>query len=212
MDPDAARALDGSGLRSERRILPDVDLISAIFSAFGLSASAGLNAYIPLLVLGGLNRWTSLIDLAEPYSLVSNVWVLSVIGVLALVEVLADNLPVVNHINDGIQTFIRPVAGAVAFAASTDAASVNPVLAVIAGLLVAGSVHTTKAVVVRPAVTVTTAGLGNTPVSVTEDILSASVSFIAIALPILIGIGILVFGWPIIRWVLRKRRKAATPG
>lgn len=185
-----------------------MDLISSILSAFGLSASAGLNAYIPMLVLGILNRWTSFIDLAEPYDLVSNGWVLGTLGVLALVETLADNLPVVNHVNDAIQTFVRPVAGAIAFAASTNAADVHPALAVVAGLLVAGSVHTTKATVVRPAVTATTGGLANTPVSITEDIVSASVSFVAIALPILIGIGILVFGWPIARWIVRRRARA----
>lgn len=184
-----------------------MEWVSAIFSAFGLSASAGLNAYIPLLMVGLLNRFTNWLDLSDPYALLSNTWVLAVLGVLTLIEVLADNIPVVNHINDAIQTFVRPVAGAIVAAASSDAASVNPVLAVVAGLLVAGSVHATKSVVVRPAVNVSTAGLGNTPVSVTEDVLAASVSFLAVLIPIVIGILLIVVVAPAVIWWIRRRRR-----
>lgn len=186
-----------------------MDLISSIFSAFGLSASAGLNAYIPLLVMGLLNRFTTLVDLADPYAAISDGWALGTLGVLIVIEVLADNFPVVNHANDAIQTFIRPAAGALVFAASTDVANVHPALAVVAGLLVAGSVHATKALVVRPAVTATTGGLGNTPVSVTEDFVSASVSFFSILIPIVVGILLIVTVGPLVWWRLRRRRRAA---
>lgn len=188
-----------------------MDLVSSIFSAFGLSASAGLNAYIPLMVMGLLNRFTSLIDLDDPYSAISSGWALGTLGVLIVIEVLADNFPIVNHFNDAVQTVIRPAAGAVVFAASTDVADVNPALAVVAGLLVAGSVHATKALVVRPAVTATTGGLGNTPVSVTEDIVAASVSFFSILIPILVGILLLIVVGPFILWRMRRRAQSASP-
>lgn len=186
-----------------------MDLISSIFSAFGLSASAGLNAYIPLMVMGLLNRYTSWIDLAEPYSAISDGWALGTLGVLITIEVLADNFPVVNHFNDVVQTAVRPAAGAVVFAASTDVANVHPALAIVAGLLVAGSVHATKSLVVRPAVTATTGGLGNTPVSITEDIVSASVSFFSILIPIVVGVLLIVTVGPFLWWRLRRRRAAA---
>ncbi|MDH3193614.1 MAG: DUF4126 domain-containing protein [Acidimicrobiia bacterium] len=186
-----------------------MDLISSIFSGFGLSASAGLNAYIPLLMLGILNRYTGLVDLAEPYSAISSGWALGTLGVLVVIEVFADNVPLVNHVNDAIQTVVRPAAGALVFAASTDVADVNPALAIVAGLLVAGSVHATKAVVVRPAVTATTGGLGNTPVSVTEDFLSASVSFLSILIPIIVGLFLVITVGPIAWWRLRRRRQTA---
>lgn len=186
-----------------------MDIVAALFSALGLSASAGLNAYIPLFVMGLVNRFTGLIELSAPYDIVSNWWVLGTLVVLIVIEVFADNAPVVNHVNDLIQTFIRPSAGALAFAASTDGIQMNPVLAVVIGLFVAGSVHTTKAVVVRPAVTATTGGLANPPVSIAEDVISASISFLALAIPILIGVLILAFGYPIVRWVVRLRRRKA---
>ena len=79
-------------------------------------------------MVGLLNRFTSLIDLGEPYNLLSNTWVLGTIGVLIVIETPADNVPAINHVNDLIQTFIRPVAGAIMFAASaSDVESINPI-------------------------------------------------------------------------------------
>lgn len=89
-----------------------------ILSAFGLSASAGLNAYIPLLIVALLARFTNLIHLSEPWNALTSWWVIGLLVVLSLVEFFADKIPAVNHANDLIQTFIRPVAGAILFAAS----------------------------------------------------------------------------------------------
>jgi hypothetical protein len=75
-----------------------------IFSAFGLSASAGLNAYIPLLVVALLGRFTNLITLAPPWNTLENWWVIGILVVLSLVEFFADKIPAINHINDVIQT------------------------------------------------------------------------------------------------------------
>jgi hypothetical protein len=165
-----------------------MDLLTGIFTAFGLSASAGLNAYIPLLIVGLLGRYTDLLTLAKPWDTLSNAWIILLLCVLIIIEMLADMTPVVNHINDVIQTVIRPAAGAIAFAASANVVTdVSPVLALAAGLLVAGTVHLTKAGVVRPAVTAATGGTGNVPVSIAEDVTSTVLSIVAIVLPILIG-------------------------
>ena len=178
-----------------------MDFITSIFSGFGLSASAGLNAYIPMMVVGLLNRFTSLIDLDEPYALLSNTWVLSTIGGLIVIEAFADNVPAINHLNDAIQTFIRPVAGAIMFAASaSEVGSINQVLALIAGLFVAGTVHATKSVVVRPAVNVATAGVGNTPVSIAEDVFAVGVSVLAVVLPLAVGLVLIGAVIMFLRW------------
>ena len=109
-----------------------MDLLLGIFTAFGLSASAGLNAYIPLLVVGVVAHYTDWISLNSPWDLLANPWVLIVLGILVIIEMLADKIPVVNHINDVIQTFVRPTAGAIAFAASAKVITdVHPVLALI---------------------------------------------------------------------------------
>ena len=118
---------------------------------------------------------------------------------------LADKIPAVNHINDLIQTFIRPAAGAVAFAASTNVIhSVNPVLALACGLLVAGSIHLAKSAAVRPLVTATTAGAGNVPVSVAEDVLSTVVSFLSVLLPLAIAVFAVILILFLLWWWARR--------
>ncbi len=184
-----------------------MDVLLGIFSAFGLSASAGLNAYIPLLVVGVLAHYTDLIHLSSPWDLLANPYILIMLGLLLIIEMLADKVPVVNHINDGIQTFVRPAAGAIAFAASTDVIhGINPVLAMACGLLVAGSVHLAKSAAVRPIVTATTGGAGNVPVSVAEDVTSTAVSFISVLVPLAAVVVVAVLILLVIWWWLRRRR------
>lgn len=182
-----------------------MDLLTGIFSAFGLSASAGLNAYIPLLVVALLSRFTNWISLSEPWDVLESPWIIGLLLLLSLIEFFADKFPAVNHVNDAIQTFVRPAAGAIAFAASAQVITdVHPVLSIAAGLLVAGSVHTVKSVFVRPVVTATTGGAGNIPVSILEDVVSAIVSILSVLIPILIALIVfLLVVWLI--WRLWRR-------
>jgi hypothetical protein len=176
-----------------------------IFTAFGLSASAGLNAYIPLLIVALLARFTPIIQLNTPWDALESWWTIGILLVLATIEFFADKVPAVNHINDVIQTFIRPTAGAVLFAASTSVVSdLNPVLAVILGLLVAGSVHAVKAGALRPAVTATTGGVGNIPVSIAEDIISTLLSVIAAIMPVIIAVVLVLLTALIVWWTWRR--------
>ena len=187
-----------------------MELLLGIFTAFGLSASAGLNAYIPLLVVGVIAHYfPNTLNLATPFDLLANPWILILLGVLVIIEMIADKVPAVNHINDLVQTIIRPVAGAIAFAASANVITdINPVLALACGLLVAGSVHTVKAAAVRPAVTATTAGAGNVPVSIAEDILATITSVLAVIIPLIAGTLLIIFLVLVLWWWASKRQKA----
>jgi hypothetical protein len=157
-----------------------------IISAFGLSASTGLNAYIPLLVVSLLARYTTLIKLNSPWDAMTSWWVIGVLIFLSVIEFFADKIPAVNHVNDIIQTFVRPTAGAIVFAASaSNLTHVNPVLALVAGLLVSGGVHAVKSLAIRPIVTATTGGAGNIPVSIAEDATSTAVSVLSILVPVI---------------------------
>jgi len=179
-----------------------------ILTAFGLSASAGLNAYIPLLVVALLAKFTNLFQLSEPWNALESWWMIGALCMLALVEFFADKIPAVNHINDLIQTLIRPTAGAILFAASTSLVSdLEPVLSLILGLFVAGSIHAVKTMAVRPAVTATTGGAGNVPVSIAEDIISTILSVIAAVMPVIIAT-ILVLATALIVWWIWRRINA----
>ncbi len=176
-----------------------------IFSAFGLSASAGLNAYIPLLVVALLGKFTHLITLNSPWDTLESWWVIGVLVILSVVEFFADKVPAINHINDIIQTVIRPIAGAIVFAASAQIISdVHPVLAMVMGLFVAGAVHTVKSLAVRPAITATTGGAGNIPASIAEDVLSTILSIIAAVTPVLIAVLLVLGGALLIWWIWRR--------
>ncbi len=188
-----------------------MELLTGIFTAFGLSASAGLNAYIPLLIVGLLARYTDLLQLSKPWDTLANPWIILLLCALVIIEMLADKVPAVNHINDLIQTLIRPTAGAIAFAASANVVTdVSPVLAMGAGLLVAGTVHVAKAGVLRPIVTATTGGTANTPVSIAEDVTSTLLSLISIIIPILVGTLIIVAAAFLFYWLYRRSERQTT--
>ncbi len=176
-----------------------------VFSGFGLSASAGLNAYIPLLVTALLAKFTNLIQLEEPWDALTSWWIIGLLIVLTLVETVLDKIPVVNHVNDVVQSLVRPTAGAILFAASANVITdIHPVLSLALGLLISGSVNLVKSAAIRPAVAAGTAGVGNVPVSIMEDVTSTSVSILAIATPVAVAAIIIFFiGWIIWRFVIR---------
>lgn len=185
-----------------------MEILLGIFSAFGLSASAGLNAYIPLLVVGVIAHYTDWITLNTPWDLLANPWILILLGILVIIEMLADKFPAVNHVNDAIQTFVRPAAGAIAFAASAKVITdVNPLLALASGLLIAGSVHVVKSVAVRPAVTAVSGGAGNIPVSIAEDFLATIISILAIIIPVVVAVFVVVSFAVVLWWWWRRTEK-----
>jgi hypothetical protein len=183
--------------------------IVGVFTSFGLSTSAGLNAYLPLLIVALVARFTDWIELNESFQTLTSWWVIGLLVILLLVEILADKIPVVDSANDVIQTVVRPTAGAVLFAANANAISdIHPILAMLCGLLISGSVHIAKASA-RPVVTAASAGTANPIVSTGEDLLSAATAFLSILLPVLLAIVLLlaasIIGWWL--WSIRRRRE-----
>jgi len=182
--------------------------IAGMSAAFGLASSAGLNAYIPLLIVALAARFplgTPLLRLSAPYDILGSWWAIGLLAVLLAVEVLVDKIPAVDTVNDLVQTFVRPAAGAVLFAANAEVITdIHPALALGAGLLVAGGVHVAKGTV-RPAITATTAGTGNWLVSTLEDILAIFMSIMAVVLPIVAGLAFI--GLATLLFVLYRRRR-----
>lgn len=190
-----------------------MDTATQILAGFGLAGAAGLNAWLPLLIVGLAARFTNLITLHEPYSLLSEPLVLLILAILLGVEIFADKIPAVDSVNDVIHTLIRPAAGAVLFAANANAVSdMPPVVALVLGLLAAGGVHAVKATT-RPVITATTGGLLNPLVSIIEDVVAAVVTILALIAPILaiIVFAVFVLGmWRLLRAF--RRRLAARAG
>jgi hypothetical protein len=186
-----------------------IEALSHIATSFGLAGSAGLNAYLPLLIVALTARFTSLLTLKPPFDVLTDNVVIAVIVVLLLIETLVDKIPAVDTLNDTIQTFVRPAAGAILFAANANAiGDLNPVLALVCGLILAGGVHAVKATA-RPVVTAVSGGIANPVVSAAEDAVSATVTVTAILAPLLGVLLMLVFLALFILWRRRRRQPRA---
>lgn len=183
----------------------------------GLASAAGLNAYIPLLAIGLLDRYTSLITLPSGWNWLSNGWVLLILAVLLAVELVADKVPVLDSANDVVQTVVRPTAGGLAFGAGSASETVtvsDPAgffqsgqwVPIVVGIFMALGVHGVKATA-RPIINTFTLGFGAPVISTAEDATSVTLSVVAIIIPILVVLFIVFFIW-FAWWVLSRRRRA----
>ncbi|WP_432986422.1 DUF4126 domain-containing protein [Dactylosporangium sp. CA-233914] len=192
-------------------------------TGLGLATSAGLNAYIPLLAIGVLARYTDLITLPSNWAWMENGWTLTIVAVLLAIEFVADKVPMLDHVNDVIQTFIRPTAGGLAFGAASSSETVTVTdpgsfftshqwIPIVVGGAVSLGVHGMKAVS-RPVINATTVGFGAPIVSTIEDVVSVLLSIVAIVLPVVVLLFLLLlflsFGWLMRRRKRRKNEKAA---
>jgi hypothetical protein len=185
---------------------------TAILTGIGLAAPAGLNAYIPLLALALADRATSRVTLSAPYDILSSNLGIAILIILLTVEVAVDKVPGVDHINDIIQSFVRPAAGAIAAVAATGGvATINPAIMVLVGVILAGSVNAVK-VTTRPAVTVGTAGIFNPIVSLAEDAVAILASIVAIFFPVLVILFLALFAVSSILLLRRVRRVRSGDG
>jgi hypothetical protein len=176
-----------------------------LLTALGLSIPAGLNAYIPLLVVA-VSQHFEWLQLKAPFDVLGEWWMIAVIAVLLVIELVADKIPAVDSVNDVIQSFVRPAAGGiVAVAAAGSAVDVSPWLLVLAGVLLAGGVHAVKATA-RPALNVTTAGVGTPAVSAAEDAGALALSVLAIVAPVIVMF--VAAGVVYSLWRLWRRRRA----
>lgn len=162
----------------------------SIMTAMSLAGAAGLNAYIPLLVFGLLARYTDLVDLPPEWLWLTHPVLLGVVAALLVVELVADKIPVVDSVNDVIQTVVRPTSGGIVFASGLGAAEVVDGrteinwAAVIVGVLIALAIHLLKSTA-RPVVNASTAGVGAPVLSTVEDTTSLTVTLLALLAPVI---------------------------
>jgi len=185
----------------------------AALTGMGLSAAAGLNAYIPFLIVALVARFTDVITLPATYAWIESWWAIGIGAVLLLSEVVLDKIPAVDSVNDAVQTFIRPAMGGLVFAATAAAADLDssawmtahPWVGVVLGVVVSGLVHTGK-VAARPVVNMGTAGFGAPVVSTAEDGASVGLSLAALFAPLVCLVALILLAWVLIAGSLRVRR------
>ncbi|MDQ0725115.1 DUF4126 domain-containing protein [Microbacterium sp. W4I20] len=185
-----------------------------------LAAAAGLNAWMPLFLLGLADRLLPAMSLPAGWSWLSGDIALWLLGALLALEIVADKVPALDSINDVVQSVIRPAAGGVAFGAGSGAQTIavddpstfftdNTWVPVVAGIVIALVVHVLKAGA-RLAANATTGGLAAPVLSTAEDGASFALAAAAIIVPVLAGIlllGLIVVAIVIARRSARRRRE-----
>lgn len=187
-----------------------------LLTGTGLALAAGLNAWIPLVVIGALDRFTGLVELPPQWAWLSNEWVLLILVVLLIVEFIADKVPGLDSMNDIVQTVVRPTAGGLAFGSgvgATTAAVTDPEaffssqqwVPIAVGVVLALLVHLAKSMA-RPVINGMTAGVGAPVTSTAEDAGSFALAFAAILAPVLVVFGIIAIVVLVI--IVARRRRA----
>jgi hypothetical protein len=168
-----------------------------------LAAAAGLNAFLPILGLALADRFTKYVDLPQPYSIISSVAGIAILLMLVTIDLIADKVPRIDHLNDLINSPIRPAAGMfLMMAAVSGKNEVHEVVAMFVGLLVAGAVHVYKSIS-RTRITLATNGLANPMVSLVEDGIVGMTTLLAIVAPWL-GLAFAIPAGIGLGWVYRK--------
>lgn len=193
----------------------------ATLTGLGLSSAAGLNAYVPLLLVGLIARYTELLPLGAAWTWLEHPLTLIILVVLLVVEFAADKFPALDSVNDVVQTLVRPTSGGITFGAGASTVQWTEITGqasgavadaggpswgpVVAGVLIALAFHLVKALA-RPVLNAMSLGLAAPVVSFAEDVVSFLTSLLAILLPVLI---LIVFPFMVLAgvWVVRRRRR-----
>ncbi|MFF2270646.1 DUF4126 domain-containing protein [Agromyces sp. NPDC058136] len=187
-----------------------------LLTGTGLALAAGLNAWIPLVILGALDRFTGLVELPTAWAWLANEWVLLILVVLLVVEFVADKIPGLDSVNDLVQTVVRPTAGGLAFSSGIGSETVavtdpetffasSQWVPIAVGVGLALLVHLAKAAA-RPVINTATAGVGAPIASAVEDAGSFTLAFAAILAPVLVILGIVLLAIAVVLVVRRRRR------
>jgi len=186
--------------------------IASVFAAVGLSAAAGLNAYLPLLMGAVLER-LDVVDLGDPFGALSSNAGIAVLAVLLAADLVGDKIPGIDHLLHMAGIVIHPVAGAMLFVGQTGVDTGIPAaVAAVLGAATAETLHGARASV-RPASTASTAGIGNPFLSLGEDVTSLALTILAFALPLLALLLALALIAGVVGLAGRFRRRGrGTPG
>ena len=180
----------------------------ALLAAIGFAA--GLNLYATVAVLGLLARFGHLpLPLPPGLQLLQGWPVILASGVLFGVEFFADKIPAFDLIWNALHTFIRvPVAGLLAYRATSQLSPEHQLLAALLGAGVALIAHGGKTAA-RAAVTPSPEPVSNISLSLGEDVLAIGLTWMATRHPYIAGtlaIGLTVMIILLARWVIRSMR------
>ena len=165
-----------------------VEWVPAIALAIALAATAGIRAWLPLLLAGLLMRG-GFLELGASFAFLASTRALVVLAVASVLEILGDKIPAVDHALDTLGTPLKLAAGALLAAAAFGTVS-DPLTATLLGVAVGAPTalvpHAAKSLL-RVASTAVTGGLANPVLSFLEDALTVAVFALAVLVPIAVA-------------------------
>ena len=182
--------------------------ILPILLGLGLSASTGLNTFLPLLLLSAAARFhIAGIELGTRFEWLTSDAAMITLIIACVLEIIGDKIPAVDHFLDTAGTVIRPIAGTIV--AASVFTNVDPMVATILGVIIGAptsfGLHSLKAGT-RVASSATTFGCANPVLSLIEDLISLSLSLLSIFVPLLVPLALALLVWVLWRLVQRIRR------
>jgi hypothetical protein len=186
------------------------EALPAVAMAIALAACAGLRAWLPLLLAGGLAR-AGWLELGESFRFLASDQALILFGIATLLEIAADKIPALDHALDAVSTVLRPAAGAL-LAASVLGRWSDPLTALALGIVVGAPSslvpHAAKSTL-RAASTALTAGLANPVLSFLEDALAVVMFVLAVLVPAVVLLALTLTLFLLLRRLLRRPARAA---
>jgi len=172
--------------------MSNFDLPLSIVLGVGLAAATGFRVFLPMLIVSGA-AYTGHLPLADSFAWLGTTSALTMLGVAAIVEILAYYVPGVDNLLDSLATPAALVAGTIVSAAvMTDVPPmVKWTAAVIAGGGVAGLTQGATAML-RAKSTILTGGIGNAVIATAELGGALLVTLLALAAP-LAALGVVIF-------------------
>lgn len=159
----------------------------------GLSFAAGINLYATVAILGLTARY-DWVALPPQFEIFDNDLVIIGALVLYAIEFLADKIPWVDTLWDGVHTLIRPLGGALVAVATIGEASptIAAIVAILGGTFAAGS-HFAKAGT-RAVANTSPEPFSNVALSLVEDAFVVVLGILAFTLPLVaLGVAVVLF-------------------
>ncbi|GAK99835.1 hypothetical protein JCM19314_1020 [Nonlabens ulvanivorans] len=165
-------------------ITSNFEIFVSICLGIGLSASAGFRVFVPLLFLS-IAAYMGMVPLNPDWAWAGSLSAVLILGVAAIVELMAYYIPYVDNLLDAITVPLAAIAGTAVMVSVVG--DLDPVytwtLAIIAGGGTAASVASTAGAA-RLTSTATTGGIGNPVISTAEAGFSGILSFLSLIAPI----------------------------
>lgn len=181
------------------------EFLPALAMAIALAASAGLRAWLPLLLAGALARF-GVLDVGASFQFLTSNKALIVFAVATVIEIAGDKFPAIDHTLDAIGTPLRPAAGAL-LASSVLGTVSDPLTAIVLGTAVGAPSalvpHAAKSAL-RAVSSATTGGFANPLLSLLEDVISLLTFVAAVLVPLLVVCMLGLTLWLASRWLRRR--------